>query len=127
MKGEGAVSSMSDALAYVEAHWRPGDIIFVTDDGPYINIRPYTDKPIYHLPDCAPVLGALSDRTRDALGMVMTDGANITYQRAWVFAPTSPLHPQCYMEYMDVLIANDPVYVVDNSDWLYSAVWLVEN
>lgn len=132
MKGEGAVSSLRDALAYVESNWQPGDIIFVTDDGPWVNVSPYTDKPIYRMPGCAekgsyaPVLGSLSDATRQAIGMITVPLTDIPHKRAWVFAPFSPLHPDCYREQVKDMTSGAPAYVVDNNDWLYSAVWLVE-
>jgi hypothetical protein len=132
MKGDGAVSSLQGALAYVDAHWQPGDIIFATDDGPWINLYPYTDKPIYRMPTCeqkgsyAPVLGALSPATRQAIGMQIAELKDIPHQRAWVFAPSSPLHPNCYYAQIADLTKSRPVYVVDDGEWLYSAVWLVE-
>jgi hypothetical protein len=132
MKGDGAVSSMRGALTYVEANWQDGDIIFTTDDGPWINLTPYTDKPIYRMPTCqekgsyAPVLGSLSTQTRDALGMQVADLTDIPHQRAWVFAPTrSPLHPECYITQIAPLTETPPVYVVDDNEWLFSGVWLV--
>lgn len=135
MKGEGAVSSMRGALAYVESHWQEGDIIFTTDDGPWINLRPYTDKPIYRMPmdgcqekgSFAPVLGSLSAQTRDALGMDIKRLDQIDHVRAWVFTPTrSPLHPECYTRMISPLTAETPAYIVDDSDWLFSGVWIVE-
>jgi hypothetical protein len=134
MKGEGAVSSLRDALAYVEANWQPGDIIYATDDGPWVNVTPYTDKPIYRMPGCdqektsyAPVLGSLSDRTRQAIGMNIADLGDIPHERAWVFSPFSPLHPECYRRQVAQIFNMDQVaFVVDDNDWLYSGVWLVE-
>src|SRR6185369_401763 len=93
IKGDGAVSSLTDALAYVEAHWQPGDVMYMTDDGPWVNVRPYTDKPMYRMPECeakgsyAPVLGALSPATRAALGMVIANLSDVVHTRAWIFAP----------------------------------------
>lgn len=132
MKGDGAVSSMRHALDYVNAHWQDGDIIYATDDGPWINIRPYTDKPMYRMPTCqekgsyAPVLGSLSLQTRNAIGMHVAELKDIPHKRAWVLAPTrSPLHPQCYIDQISALTQSAPVYVVDDSEWLFSGVWLV--
>jgi len=127
MKGDGGSASMRGALEYVEAHWQEGDIIFTTDDGPWINITPYTDKPIYKMPVCSPVLGSLSTQTRQALGMRIAELIDIPHKRAWVFAPTrSPLHPQCYIDQIATLTDTVPVYVVDDSEWLYSGVWLMD-
>lgn len=133
MKGDGAISSMGGALAYVDSHWRDGDIIYVTDDGPWINIAPYTEYPIFRMPmdgceekgSYAPVLGSLSETTRAALGMQIAALDEIPHRRAWVFAPTrSPLHPACYTELIAPLTSDDPVYIVDDTEWIYSAVWL---
>lgn len=126
MKGDGAVSSMRGALDYVEANWREGDIIFTTDDGPWINLTPYTDKPVYRMQTDCTVLGSLSSQTREALGMHIADLTDIPHQRAWVFAPTrSPLHPECYITQIAPLTNTPPVYVVDDNEWLFSGVWLV--
>lgn len=126
MKGEGAVSSMSDALTYVESQWEDGDIIYMTDDGPWINVSPYTNKPIYRMPECnEPVLGSLSVHTRHALGMIIASLDEIPHKRAWVFAPFSPLHPMCYYDQIAKWTTGKPIYVVDQSEWLYSGVWLI--
>jgi hypothetical protein len=53
---------------------------------------------------------------------------SIPHVRAWIFAPLhSPLHSQCYVDAVAKLTATDPVFVVDDSDWLYSGVWLVNS
>lgn len=134
MKGDGAVSTMIESLRYVERNWQDGDVIYYTDDGPMINLMPYTDLPQYRMPDCdvqktsyAPVLGSLSDSTRIAVGAQVVALDNIPHKRAWIFAPRSPLHPQCY----DALIApiapeGDEVVVVDKNQYLSSGVWLLE-
>ena len=133
MKGDGAVSSMRGALQYALDNWQEGDIIYTTDDGPWINLSPYTSQPIYRMPTCqekgsyAPVLGSLSAQTRTALGMQIADLKDIPHKRALVFAPTrSPLHPACYMDQIAPLTQTPPVYVVDDSEWLFSGVWLVK-
>lgn len=135
MKGEGAVSPMLDALAYVRANWQEGDVIYYTDDGPMINLMPYaSDLPQYKLPACderigyAPVLGSLSDTTRDAIGVPSVDLASVPHNRAWVFAPRSPLHPKCY-EAQIAFIAPEggQVFTVDDNEFIESGVWLVDN
>ena len=124
--GGGAGPTLLGALDYVERNWQEGDIIFVTDDGPYVNLVEYTDKPIYKMPlgDCQ-VWGSLSDRTRRAMGADVRPLDDIPHRRAWIFAPVnSPLHSQCYVDAVAQLTKGEPVYVVDDSRWLYSAVWL---
>lgn len=135
-KNDGAVSSLNSAVDYMLAHWQDGDVIYVTDDGPMINILPYVDTathPIYRMPECdgtvgyAPVLGSLSGATRTAIGVPVVDLLDITPRptRAWVFAPMSSLHPQCYEDDIRPLTWGEPLIVIDDSVYIYSAVWLV--
>lgn len=132
MKNDGAVSSTIEALEYVKAHWQEGDVIYYTDDGPLVNVMPYAgDLPQYGMAACGErgnslVLGALNPATRDAFGVVVADLAELEYQRAWVFAPMSPLHPQCYQAQIEPLTVGDPVVTVDNNTFISSGVWLLE-
>lgn len=133
MKGEGAVSPLLETLAYVRAHWQPGDVIYYTDDGPMINLMPYAaDLPQFRMPACeektgyAPVLGSLSDATREAIGSRIAEFDDVTRSRAWVFAPRSPLHPTCYEDQIKDIAAGSPLILVDDNQYLTSGVWLVE-
>jgi uncharacterized membrane protein len=134
MKGEGAVSPMLDTLDYVRSHWQEGDVIYYTDDGPMINIMPYAaDLPQYKMPACdervgyAPVLGSLSDSTREALGIKIVDLDDVKYHRAWIFAPRSPLHPKCYDDQIAQLAPEgEQIITVDDNDYITSGVWLSE-
>lgn len=133
MKGEGAVSPLLTALDYVRANWQKGDVIYYTDDGPMINLMPYTDLPQYRMPGCdenigyAPVLGSLSDSTREAIGAQIAQLETIPHQRAWVFAPRSPLHPICYETQIAAIAPEGlQVILVDDNQYLSSGVWLVE-
>lgn len=134
MKGEGAVSPLLNALTYVRANWHEGDVIYYTDDGPMINIMPYAaDLPQYRMPACAekigyaPVLGSLSDATRQAIGSRITELGDVDHTRAWVFAPRSPLHPQCYEAQISAIAPEgQQVILVDDNEYLSSGVWLLE-
>jgi hypothetical protein len=81
------------------------------------------------MPECdRPVLGALSKSTRAALGVLVADLDGLPYTRAWVFAPRSPLHPQCYEEQIArIAPEGSQVLTVDDSKYIFSGVWLVEN
>lgn len=133
MKNEGAVSSLQDALTYVRAHWQPGDVLYYTDDGPAVNLFPYTaDLPQFGMSVCGEksyglVLGSLNPATRDAMGIQIRDFKDLTeFKRVWVFAPRSPLHPKCYEEQIAPFTQGDPLIVVDSNVWIFSGVWLVE-
>ena len=131
MKNDGAVSPLIDTLDYVRDNWQVGDVIIYTDDGPMINLSPYAgDLPQYLVPACGerlnsgPVLGSLTPATRAAIGIPVIGVDEKLYRRAWVFAPFSPLHPQCYEDYIAPLTQGDPITIVDNNDYIYSGVWL---
>ncbi len=133
MKGDGAVSPMLSTLNYITANWRDGDVIYYADDGPMVNLMPYTALPQYKMPACderigyAPVLGSLSDTTRAAFGITIAELADVPHQRAWVFAPRSPLHPQCYETQIAAIApVGQQLITVDDNEFLTSGVWLVE-
>jgi len=133
MKSDGAVSPLIDALAYVRSHWQPGDVIYYTDDGPMINLSPYAnDLPQFEMAACGdrlntgPVLGSLSAGTRSAIGIPVRPLEEIPHRRAWVFAPRSPLHPICYEKQIAPYTPGDPLIVVDDNEFIFSGVWLVE-
>lgn len=134
MKGEGATMPLLSALDYVKEHWQEGDVIYYTDDSPMINLMPYAgDMPQYKLPACdervgyAPVLGSLSDTTRVALGVQTANIEDVEYQRAWIFAPRSPLHPQCYDKQIEFIAPEgQQVLTVDDNPFITSGIWLLE-
>lgn len=133
MKNDGAVSPLITTLDYVRDHWQDGDIIVYADDGPMINLSPYADDlPQYLIPACGervtsgPVLGSLTPATREAIGIPTLSVDEVqAFRRAWVFAPFSPLHPQCYEDYIAPITRGDPLLVVDNNQYIFSGVWLI--
>jgi hypothetical protein len=127
-KGDSA--TMSFALDYIRAHWKKGDAIFVTDDGPmmawYLSA---SDLPVYRMEQCQPPRGGLTEQTRTALGIPAMAPGDIPAKRLWVAAPISPLHPGCYVDQVETLLAAEncrSVYPVDNNEWIQSAVYLCE-
>lgn len=133
MKNDGAVSPLINTLDYVRDNWQDGDIIVYADDGPMINLTPYAgDLPQYLIPACGdrvnsgPVLGSLTNATRDAIGIPYLKVEQVT-GRAWVFAPFSPLHPKCYEDYIAPITRGDPLLIVDNNQYIFSGVWLHAN
>jgi hypothetical protein len=124
MKG----SPLLSALEYVTANWQDGDLIYYADDGPMLNLMPYTALPQYKMPACdTAVLGSLSDTTRAALGITIADLSDVPHARAWVFAPRSPLHPLCYEEQIKAIApAGAQLITIDDNEFIQSGVWLVE-
>lgn len=135
MKNDGAVSPLIETLDYVREHWQDGDVIVYADDGPMVNLSPYAaDLPQYMIPACGerlnsgPVLGSLTPATRAAIGIpsISVDEA-LSFRRAWVFAPFSPLHPKCYEDYIATLTKGEPILIVDNNPYIFSGVWLYKS
>ncbi len=134
MKGEGATSPLLSSLTYITANWQAGDVIYYADDGPMVNLMPYTSLPQYKMPACderigyAPVLGSLSDTTRAAFGISIAELSDVPHQRAWVFAPRSPLHPLCYEKQIAYIAPEGKqIITVDDNEFIQSGVWLVED
>lgn len=135
MKNDGAVSPLTSTLDYVRAHWQDGDAIIYADDGPMVNLSPYAgDLPQYLIPACGervntgPVLGSLTPATRAAIGISAISVEDVSaFRRAWVFAPFSPLHPQCYEDYIAPLTPGAPALVVDDNAYIFSGVWLINS
>lgn len=130
MKSGGSIRPILSALDHVKAHWQEGDVIYYTDDGPMISLSPYAGElPQYEMPVCedrpVSVLGSLSQATRAAIGIQLTELRDLDFRRAWVFAPRSPLHLKCYEAKIAALTLGEPVLVVDDNDFISSGVWLV--
>ena len=119
---------MNRALAIIRAEWQPGDVLYHLDDGSLVNWLPYSsDLAQYKMPECEHTLGALTSQTRAALGVDEKPLDQIDYKRVWLAAPLSPLHPQCYIEIRDALLAQaQPVLVIDDNEYITSGVWLLE-
>lgn len=136
IKNPGSVSSMHAAMTTVREQWREGDVLFFADDGPMINVLPYaSDLPMYKMPTCdqevtgyAPVLGSLSNSTRAAIGVPVIDLRDVPHTRAWVFAPRSPLHPECYEDQIARIAPEGlQLITVDDNQFITSGVWLITN
>lgn len=133
MKSSGDTRPILDVLTYIRAHWQPGDVIYHTDDGSLVNFMPYSaDLPQYRMPGCAektgyaPVLGSLSNATREAMNVHIADLSAVPHKRAWVLAPHSPLHPACYDAQIAPLTQGEPVLKVDDNEFIQSGLWLLQ-
>ena len=125
---------INEALAYVRAHWQPGDLIVHTGDGSMVNILPYAaDLPQVRIIDCESAIGSLSDQTRKALGVeqiTIDELANRVIAdkgRAWFFAQQTPLDPPCLKDQLWPVIGDTkPTFVIDDNEYISSGVWLLE-
>jgi uncharacterized membrane protein len=115
------------ALDYIDAHWQAGDIILSSSDGQYVNFMNYTTHPLYLLTECQPPLGALTMRTRNAMGFHFSTYADLPARRVWFMNARTPLLHSCNLEQSAAIIGNtQPVFIDQDEPLIYSGIWLVE-
>ena len=116
------------ALAYIQAHWQPGDIVYsYTDDG-WVNTAPYNTQPEYKAPDCGVTLGGLSPATRQAIGQPIIPLRELAYKRAWLLWSDSPLAPTCADAQLTGLGLDPkkPLMITASDEYYYDGLWLIE-
>ena len=104
---------------YIAAHWQAGDIVYAMSDDAWVNAAPVAA--VYRSPDCAPSLGALSPKTRTALGMQILPLAQIPHTRAWLLWSDSPLDPPCSLP-----PAGNPL-LSKSDEFTFDGLWLYTN
>ncbi len=121
--------SMRQAVAYVQGHWQPGDVILHGSGLGWVVMAPYTDKPQFALPfHCASIPGGLSDDTSQLMGIpTSTLGDLPPHRRVWFTAVFSPMLPACQVAQTESVIAGRaPALVLSETKFLLSAIWLLE-
>lgn len=124
-----ATGSEQEALAYITAHWQPGDLILHGSALGYINMAPYTDLPQYAIVNCSLKFpGSISPETTAAIGVqVRTVETLPPHKRIWLTGVESPMLPACQLNALQYLVAGrKPTLVMSESKFLFSAVWLLE-
>jgi hypothetical protein len=121
-------SGATRAVAYIQAHWQPGDIVYHYGDDSWVNTVPYNDLPNYKAPDCAPTLGGLSAATRAAIGMQIRPLSALTYRRAWLLWSDGPLEPTCDMAQLTSLglDPHKPILPLTVDEYYFEGLWLLE-
>ena len=121
-------SGATRAVAYIQAHWQPGDIVYHYGDDSWVNTVPYNDLPNYKAPDCAPTLGGLSAATRAAIGMQIRPLSALTYRRAWLLWSDGPLEPTCDMAQLTSLGLDPqkPILPLTVDEYYFEGLWLLE-
>lgn len=106
---------------------QPGDVIATQDDTAVVNLSPYSPVPVYFVPECRAALGALSDRTRRAMGYQIMPFEQIPARRVWWIGGRSPLMPQCHADFTESVTGGAAPFYVEksDSDMIYSAMWLL--
>ena len=116
-------------MAYIQAHWQPGDIIYHFTDDSWVNLTPYNSLPNYKAPDCGLTLGALSQPTRLAMGQQIIPLADLAYKRAWLLWSDSPLAPQPCTNAQLTALGLDPkkpLLIACSDEYYFDGLWLAE-
>lgn len=117
------------AAQLIDDHWQPGDILYHVGDGSWIDMINLSDHPesFYKMPLCAPVRGALSDMTREGLGVQVAYLEDIAWDRAWVITAISPMTPDCEQTIIDPWLVGAELVGCINKDVIKeSCVYLIE-
>ena len=122
-------SGASIALTYIQEHWQPGDVIYHFGDDSWVNTTPYNSLPNYKAPDCGATLGALSAKTRTAIGQKIIPISSLTYKRAWLLWSESPLTPPCSDSQLTSLGLDPkkPLLTTTNNEYIFDGLWLLEH
>ena len=115
-------------LAYIQAHWQAGDIIYAVGEDAWINTAPDGWVQLYKAPDCGVTLGGLSPRTQAAIGEVVRPLDQISHTRAWVMWEDSPVIPACQKQQVIAmgLDPKKPLLRGGQSEFVMDGLWLQE-
>jgi hypothetical protein len=89
--------NFTNTLAVIEANRLPGDVIATSSDS-IVDLLPYTDMPIISVPACRDNKGALTKRTRAALGYNFQRWQDIQAKRIWLINWLTPFMYQCAID-----------------------------
>jgi hypothetical protein len=98
-----SLDDFSVAKQTIEANWQPGDAVYHMADTTIVNMWPYSTVEtghVYKMPDCAPVIGGLTQPTREAMGFPVEPLSNINASRVWIVTGETPFNPTCEMAEM---------------------------
>jgi hypothetical protein len=116
-------------LTVIEANWQDGDIVYVMVDNSMVNIWPYTEHStgsVYKMPDCGPVIGGLTDATREAMGFPIVRIEDLEFERAWIITSETPFDPVCEAEYIGPWISDLEPVKCAGDNYITSCLYLVK-
>jgi hypothetical protein len=124
-------SELQTIMDHIREQWQPGDVIFYSNEGPMVawHMRSVgLDQ--YLLPRCPRNdLGALSQQTRDGLGMREAVPEALAWKRAWfVYTVMSPVTKCAADEGMAFLLDHPHkiAFEIQNDQYVEANVWLLE-
>lgn len=108
--------------------YQPGDVVLATNDGPAVTLKwAMPELQIYVMPNCGNARGALSNKTRQAIGFQQTIPAA---RRIWFIYALGPLSTQCEHDLADKIksLSSEVITIEDNplktlGIYLYEQSW----
>ena len=133
MKNEAGITSYKQAVDYIEKNWRDGDIIYHTNAATLINVMAQSDQLTNHLmPECPSLqkdggyLTSLSPQTLQGLNVKVDVLSAIPHKRAWVFVSRAGGDSACVREQVNELMRGKLIFVIDENEYYYRALWLMD-
>jgi uncharacterized membrane protein len=111
--------------------WQSGDVAYYADEGPAMMMHFYrpTQWAEYVMPPAALNMGALTDATRNAMGMRLVALDDLQWRRAWLFNFSGPTTAKGQDEAVEKLLAQYTHVVVYESqdDYTHTVIYLLFN
>ena len=121
----------STTLESVDAVYReywPGDIVYSTSDGTWVTWSTYWPDPVYLMPNCADDhdRGALSETTRQGLGIPQLPLDQIPHRRTWLLVNMGAQTSACNIARARELIGDaKPWKIIQADPFVFSAIYLL--
>lgn len=117
-------------MQMIDEQWQDGDLLYHADDGIFITgsaVWKNVDNTL-RVPVCGPVLGGLTNATREAIGETTGLLTDDYHGRIWVVTSETPMNPACETETLQEagLLEGEPLTCMVDNDVVSSCVWLVE-
>jgi len=113
------------------AQWQEGDLIVYSNEGYLVEWHP---RGVERLPyvimprTCPQNFGAISETTRDALGMVVANPDTRRWKRAWFVYTAFPQIMQCEVDMVRAWLdryEHRRVWLIQGDEFVEASIWLV--
>lgn len=120
-----------DWISRITDQWQEGDAILSLNDNGVIAVNTYAPGyPYFKVPSCGQdALGSLSPHTRQAIGAVEKDIAEIDADRIWYISTIAPVSPLCEEQETKRIIEDYDAVLVEklaDSEYREAGVYLID-
>jgi hypothetical protein len=117
------------AIDLIDREWQPGDLLFHVDDGIFVSgsVHWQNVDNVLRLTPCGTVRGALTPKTRAAIGERTGLLPDNYPGRIWVLTAETPLNDACEIDYLRShnLLESDPLYCLEDDELVSACLYLV--